>query len=303
MRSPQVQTNVLHRLVIAGLDRQYGVVYPSLQRSVGLARKGRHTLQNTIKYRALIHAIVYAPAQAIPRDQATGLYNALAEEVFPGLGFKYTPEDRAKGRESPFKIEMVEEKRGERNLVVIDVPGAGGGQSLRVLVQQLWPESSNVACQRADAVYERIREVVGSREMQLAETRIRAQVATGQRRAVDFVAASLSGDKRAKLGSLGNVQHLGLAYECEPVFPVTEALGGAKRTVKAEPLREEKGWLYLEVMSQWGRRAVRPAGGDASQALVVPGPLELEVCQPSRYIEDTMAYTTETLCPFLEELP
>lgn len=260
-------------------------------------------LQNTIKYRALIHAMVYAPAQAIPRDQATNLYNALAEEVFPGLGFKYTPEDRTKGRESPFRIEMVEEKRGERNVILLDVPEAGGGKSLRVLVQQLWPESSNVACQRADAVYARIRDIVGSREMQLVETRIRAQVATGQKRAVEFVGASLSAGKREKLASLGNVSHLGLVYECEPAFPVTDALGGAKRIVKVEPLREEKGWLFLEVMSQWGRRAVRPAEGDTGQTLLVPGPLELEVCPPSRYIEDAMAYTEETLCPFLEEQP
>ena len=259
-------------------------------------------LQHTIKYRALTHAMVYAPAQAVPRDEATGLYNALAENVFPGLGFKYTPQDRTKGRESSFRAEMAEKKRGERNLVVLDVPKEAGGQSLRVLIQQLWPESSNVACQRADAVYERICDVVGSREMQLAETRVRAQVATGQKGAVDFVATSLSGDKRAKLEGLGNVQHLGLAYECEPVFPVTEALGGAKRTVKIEPLREEKGWLYLEVMSQWGRRAVQPTGSDASQVRLVLGPLELEMCQPSRYIQDTMAYTAETLCPFLEEL-
>jgi len=245
--------------------------------------------------------MVYAPAQPVPRDQATALYNAVAERVFPGLGFKYTPEDRTKGRETPFKVEMVEDKRGERNLIVLDVPQGTGGQGLRVLIRQMWPESSHVACQRADEAYGCIQKILGSREMQIIETRIRAQVATGQETAVDLVAASLSDDKRSKLASLGNVKFLGLAYECEPVFPVTEALGGAKRIVKTEPLREEKGWLYLEAMSQWGRRALRPAEGDASQARLVPGPLELEVCAPSRYIEATITYMEQTLCPFLED--
>ena len=256
-------------------------------------------LADTIRYRAFVHAVVYSPGCLMPRPQATLLYNSLAERVFPGLGFRYTPQERAKGGAS-FKIEMVEEKQGEQNLVVLDVPDMAGARSLRVLIQQTWPESSYVASQRADAVYALVREALGEREAQLAETRVRAQVATGRVDAFELMASSLSEEMRSRLPNLGNVQHLGLSYVCEPVFPVTDPLGGAKRTVNVEPLREEKGWLYLEVMSQWGLRAFQPPEDGSGAPNVIPGPLEIETCAPSRYIEETMSYITGSVCPFLE---
>jgi hypothetical protein len=250
-------------------------------------------LAETIKYRALIYAAIYAPSRPIPRKEATKLYNALAESVFQNLSFKYTPE----GEGTKFCVEMVEKQGRQDNRIVLDIQKP---QSLRVLLHQAWPDSSRVACDNADEVFRHVKDLASNREMQMAEARVRAQVSPSERPAIAFLGMNLLGEKARRLDTLGDVSHLGVRYDVQPDFPATHALGGALRNVTAETLGEDRDCLYLEVMSQWGRRGVQLVDPEKREAKLVPGPLEIQTQPPSKYLEEVMEYVAQRLCPFLE---
>lgn len=255
---------------------------------------GKMGLAETIRYRAAIYAAVYSPPEAIPRAQAAEVYARLAAAVFPELSLEYVP---AAG-EKPFKL-LMREKQGRRaDTVIVDMPSQ---QGLRLLLDQTWPESFVVAKEKADMTFQLCDPFVSERQVDLVEARIRAQVSTGEKSAMDYLVRKLVGQK-SKLASLGTVEHLGLHCEIALDLPATTPLSAPKREVKIERLREEPSSLYIEVMSNWGRVALPPNQGKAKEPRLMPGPLSNGQEKPSAYLAEVGAYIEEQVCSFLEGL-
>jgi len=253
-------------------------------------------LADRIQYRGVIYANLFASPVSVSREQATKLYTSLATALFPKLKLEYTPAEE----DVPFKIVMKEEGQGRRaDSITLDI---SNGQ-LRLLIDQKWPDSLGVACKRADQVWSIYRETIPEGQVQLAEARLRAQLPIPRPSAKDYLAEQLMGKAQANLSSLGNVSFVGMSYQVSPELEhAVSPLEGAAREVKIEPLRQEEGFLYVEVMSNWGRLAVKMSLDRSGEAQIVPGPLELEpeTPAPAKYIEEIRDYIAERICPFLE---
>lgn len=259
-------------------------------------------LERNIQYRAVIYGALYEPAFLLTRAHATHFFETLAERAFPKLNLQYNPAEEDK----PFSMVMKEDGAGKRR----DTVSLNVFQGLlRVLVDQAWPDSFDVACRKAGEVVDALSESVPeleSRRRALIEVRLRAQVPVPIKRStsVSFLAQSLMGNRGAKLESLGSVSLIGFRYE---VSPATGSISGPLdcpgRVVAIEPLRQEQGFLYLEVMSNWGSRAIRPSSESAGEVELVPGPLGMDsvIPGPSEYLHEAKRYTEEVVCPFLEK--
>jgi len=256
-------------------------------------------LEKNIQYRGAIFAALYTPALLLTREQATGFYSKVADRVFPKLELRYTPAEE----EKPFKVVMQEKGEGRRtDTLTVDIHQG----SLRIMLDQIWPESFDVGCRKADEVLDVFGETVErftECEIALAEVRLRAQVPIGKGTSKGYLVSKILGDRAGSLEELGNVSFLGVHYDVAPSEGVISGpLDSPGRQVTVEPLRQEEGALYMEVMSNWGRHAMRMIPGKPGQAELVPGPLSVEgeIPKPSAYLAEVRSYIEESLCPFLE---
>lgn len=254
-------------------------------------------IADRLQYRAAIYAAVYTPPLRLTRDQAVGLYKAIADSGFASLALKYTPEEN----EKPFKIFMEEMGEGRRiDKVTVDIVQG----RLRLLIDQEWPDSFGVACKKADQIVEVFGEIVSECEVQISEARVRAQVPIGISSSKDYMISTLMPTASTRLQNLGQIEFLGLRLQTAPeLVGLSSHLCAPAREVTIEPLRQEPGFLYLEVMSNWGRQALRPVQGKPGQAELVPGPLALlsGPLKPSEYLGEVKEYMEDNLCPFLEK--
>jgi hypothetical protein len=174
------------------------------------------------------------------------------------------------------------------------------------MLDQTWPESFDVGCRKADevlGVFGESVERLSECEIALVEVRLRAQVPIGKGTSEGYLVSKMMGDRAGSLQQLGNVFFFGVRYEVAPSEGVISGpLDSPGRQVTVEPLRQEEGALYIEVMSNWGRSAMRPIPGKPGQAELIPGPLSLEgeTPKPSAYMAEVRSYVEESLCPFLE---
>ena len=177
---------------------------------------------------------------------------------------------------------------------------------LRIMLEQTWPDSFAVACRKADevlAVFKESVEGFDDCEISLVEVRLRAQVPIGKGTSEDYLVSKMMGDRAGSLHELGNVSFFGVHYGVAPSEGVIIGpLDSPGREITVEPLRQEEGFLYLEVMSNWGRHAMRMIPGKPGQAELIPGPLssEAEKPNPTAYLDEVRSYIEESLCPFLE---
>jgi hypothetical protein len=260
-------------------------------------------LAENIQYRGAIFAALYTPPLLLTRDQATGFYSKVADRVFPRLELQYTPAEEGK----PFKVVMKETGEGRRtDTLTVDIPVDIHQGSLRIMLNQTWPESFAVACRKADEVLDVFGESVerlGECEIVLVEVRLRAQVPIRKGTSKGYLVSKMMGDRAVSLEELGNVSFFGVHYDVAPSEGVISGpLDSPGRQVTVEPLRQEEGALYMEVMSNWGRHAMRMIPGKPGQAELVPGPLSVEgeTPKPSAYLAEVRSYIEESLCPFLE---
>jgi len=178
--------------------------------------------------------------------------------------------------------------------------------SLRIMLDQTWPESFAVGCRKADEVLDAFKESVETFdgcEIALVEVRLRAQVPIDKGTGKDYLVTKMLGERGRALQELGNVSFFGVHYEVAPSEGVINGpLDSPGRRVTVEPLRQEEGALYIEVMSNWGRHAMRMIPGKPGQAELIPGPLssEAEKPKPTAYLNEVRSYIEELLCPFLE---
>lgn len=256
-------------------------------------------LAENIQYRAAIFAALYTPALLLTRDQATGFYSKVADRMFPKLELQYTPAEEGK----PFKVVMKETGEGRRmDTLTVDIHQG----SLRIMLDQTWPESFAVGCRKADEVLDVFGETVerfSECEIALVEVRLRAQVPIGKSTGKGYLVSKMMGDRAGSLQELGNVSFFGVHYDVAPSEGVISGpLDSPGRQVTVEPLRQEEGALYIEVMSNWGRHAMRMIPGKPGQAELVPGPLSVEgeTPKPSAYLAEARSYIEESLCQFLE---
>jgi hypothetical protein len=256
-------------------------------------------LERSVQYRAVIYAALYAPALRLTRDQATGFYSRLAERLFPKLSLQYMPAEE----ERSFRIVMEEKGEGGRR----DTLTADIHQGLfRLMLHQEWPDSFDIASRKADEVIGIFRESVatlGDCEAHLVEVRVRAQVPVQQKSAKDYLVSRLMRDQSRDLDVLGPVAFFGFRYDVGPQGVFSSPLDSPAREVLVEPLRQEQGFLYLEVMSNWGRSAIQPLPDKPDQAELVPGPLSAadQLPKPSQYLGEVGNYLEQVLCPFLEK--
>jgi hypothetical protein len=236
----------------------------------------------------------------------------VADRVFPRLELRYTPAEPTlcvggaapAEEEKPFKVVMQEKGEGRRtDTLTVDIHQG----SLRIMLDQTWPESFDVGCRKADEVLNAFGESVerlSECEIALVEVRLRAQVPIGKGTSEGYLVSKMMGDRAGSLQELGNVSFFGVHYEVAPSEGVISGpLDSPGRQVTVEPLRQEKGALYIEVMSNWGRSAMRLIPGKPGQAELIPGPLmslEGETPKPSAYMAEVRSYVEESLCPFLE---
>ena len=258
-------------------------------------------LAEHIRYRAALYAAIYAPPVKLTRDQATTLYKRLANEIFPNLQLQYVPETETQ----PFRISMKEADGPRVDTVIVDVQPTS---ALRLLVRQDWPDAFAIACKKADTVREVFDDTVQQApieaQIELTEARIRADVPVGGDSAQKYLMARMMGEREhAPIGS-GQLAHWGIHFEVRPSEPASEeSVAGPCRDVTVEPLRDDPTKLYLEVMSNWGRKAIRPHREKKGQLELVSGPLDVSgaVPQPSAHMEEVRSYIEKELCPFLEE--
>jgi len=258
-------------------------------------------LEQNIQYRGVIVAALYTPGLSLTREQATGFYSKVADRVFPRLELQYTPAEE----EKPFKIVMQEKGEGRRtDTLIVDIQAG----SLRIMLDQTWPDSFGIACRKADEVFDVFKESVeglGDCDVALVEVRLRAQVSIGKDTGKEYLVSRMLGERCRDLNELGNVTFFGVHYEVRPAEGVMAShLDSPGRQVSVEPLKQEAGFLYLEVMSNWGRTAIRPVPGKPGQAELIPGPLSLipegQTPKPSAYLEEARSYVEKSICRFLE---
>jgi len=254
-------------------------------------------IADRLQYRAAVYAAVYTPPLRLTRDQAMGLYKRIAESGFPKLKLEYNPDEN----EKPFKIIMEEKGEGRRiDKITVDIFQG----RLRLSIDQAWPDSFDVACKKADQIVEVFGEIVSECEVQISEARVRAQVPIGVSSSKDYMISTLMPTVSARLRNLGQIKFLGLRLQTAPeLVGLSSHLDAPSREVTIEPLRQEPGFLYLEVMSNWGRQALRPVPEKPGQAELVPGPLTLlsGPLKPSDYLGEVRGYIEDNLCPFLEK--
>jgi len=250
-------------------------------------------LADNIQFRDVIYASLLAPPISASREQATQLYTKLADALFPKLKLEYTPE-----QDVPFKIVMEEEGEARRrDCITVDICN----HQLRLLVHQTWPDSFSLACKKADQVWAIFRDTVPGGEVHLAEVRLRAQLPIPVPSAKEYLTQRLLIDTKRDLPGLGNVSFLGIKFEVSPELEEPfSTLGSPARNVLIEPLRQEAGFLYLEVMSNWGRLALRMNPETPGEAQIIPGPLRTSDVAATEYIGEVRDYISECICPFLE---
>ena len=250
-------------------------------------------IADRLQYRSVLYAAVYTPPVRLTRDQAMGLYKKIAESGFPKLNLEYSPDE--------FKITMEEKGEGRRiDKITVDIVQG----RLRLLIDQAWPESFGVACKKADQIVEVFGEIVSECEVQISEARVRSQVPVGIASSKDYMISTIMPTASTRLRNLGQIAFLGLRLQTAPeLVGLSSHLDAPAREVTIEPLRQEPGFLYLEVMSNWGRQALRPVPEKPGQAELVPGPLSLlsEPLKPSQYLDEVKGYIEDNLCPFLEK--
>ena len=243
-----------------------------------------------ITYRGFVCAALYAPAREVSRDEAMALYGNLSKVCFPQLTLKYTP--AAEGK--PFSV-MMEESYGRRqNRVSLDVHGG----LLRLVVQLDCPESYDVGCRQADEVAAAFGGIIGKSALRtLVECRLRAQMPVKGKPALEALKFAIMGAEASRLEPVGPISHFGVNYEVAAAGEINNALSAPFRQVTLEPLREDKDFYYIEVMSNWGRQLLKPRGG---QLEVVPGPLSLESeLLLSKYLGEVKGYIENQIGSFL----
>jgi len=256
-------------------------------------------LEKNIQYRGAIFAALYTPALRLTRDQATRFYSKVADRVFPRLELRYTPAEEDK----PFKVVMEEKAEGRRtDTLTVDTHEG----FLRIRLDQAWPDSFAVACRKADEVLDVFKESVETFdgcEIALVEVRLTAQVPIGKGTSEGYLVSKMMGDRAGSLQELGNVSFFGVHYDVGAAEgAITGPLDSPGRRVVVEPLRQEEGFLYLEIMSNWGRTAIRMIPGKPGQVEMIPGPLssEAQTPKPSAYLDEVRTYIETSLCQFLE---
>jgi hypothetical protein len=256
-------------------------------------------IERNINYRAAIYAALYTPPKGITRESATSLYNDIAQRAFPKLALAYTPAED----EKPFSIVMEQKSEGRRtDTVTVDLYQG----LLRLQFHESWPDSFDVACKRADEVASAMAQAVPECQVQLVEARIRAQVPIPEKSGNDFLISRLMPQKKGAISGLGPISHFGIRYEVRPdESEMTGPLASPGREVSVEALKQEQGALYIEVMSNWGRVALRMSPDMSGQAEIAPGPLSTsaELPPPSSYLGEVKNYIETSLCPFLEKTP
>ncbi len=255
-------------------------------------------LRQNVKYRSVVYAALFTPPISISRTTATALYGKLAERAFPKLGLEYVPAEQ----ERPLSITMRECGEGRRtDEMKLDIHA----NTLRAIMQQTWPDSFDVAAKKADEFMQVLDGFLGECEIQLLEARIRAQVPIQGSAAKDYLLDRLMPQERARLVALGPISHLAIRYEVAPAEgEVSGPLCCPGREVTVEPLRQEAGFLYLEVMSNWGRTALWPLASQPGQAELRPGPLgetSNGLPPPSEYLKEVKHYIEDCVCMFLEK--
>lgn len=244
-------------------------------------------------YRSLIFAALYVPQRPLSREEATTFYRRVAP-LFPDIDFKY--EEAVEGR--PFAIRMREQLGKRSATILIDTPD---NNTIRLLVEQAWPKSSEVACQSADAVKQAFAEIISSDvRLHLVEARVRSQVSVrGQGQALESLQFAIMGEKAERLKALGNLSFFGVKYEIAPTGKISDGLSSPAREVQIEPLREDGYFFYIDVMSKWGRQILQP-GTDPSRMDFAQGPLDREELTPSRYLQNVIEYLENQVASFLE---
>ena len=246
--------------------------------------------------RGVIFAALFAPPRQITRNESIDLYSKLSAQVFPEVKHQFIPGTS----EIPARTELIENQGRRTNHVLIDIQN----NMLRLLVELVSPDSYDMAKRNVDETMEAFKAIVGnSVRMELAEARLIVQVPTMRASpALEVFKHGLFQERMERTAVLGSISHLGFSYTITPDAEATDPLDCPMRQVKIEPLVEDNKFMYLEVMSNWGRQFIRISPDDPTRQELSEGPLCRGVQVPSSYIDNVKIYIEENICKWLQTM-
>jgi len=216
-------------------------------------------ISESLTCRASIFAYLFGPARHVARTEAMRVYDALCTSLsWEDLAFQY--EQRADptappGRSDFVGFSIVCKRSEDRAITAITVDRAVRDAPLRVLTEQVWPQSPSHVDEIADiaseAVLSALEPVGGDWQKLLAESRLRYQCSVPGNDGLGFLFDRLVKTRRAFAEMMGRVTVAGFRCESASDAPGGDSLNAPKRELSIEVLREDPRSLYLELVSQW----------------------------------------------------
>ncbi|MEW6250083.1 MAG: hypothetical protein AB1716_05510 [Planctomycetota bacterium] len=239
-------------------------------------------LPQSLTTRSVHFAFLFGPPRIVGRQEAAAVYDKLCEQLrLDDFTFKY---ESAKEGELPhsqgFRIQL--ERREGRGVFGVTVDNPGIQQPVRLLVQYNWPPSLEHVYERCDlavaAVFDGLQ---GQWQKVFAEVRLRAHCGDRARNALGFIRDSMLKIPPAWLDGLGQPLHFASCrFASGTGGPADEPLDNPLRELSIEVLKEDRGALYFELVSQWPQvpnPGLAPPGNE-------PPPTRQFTLKPSEYI-------------------
>lgn len=255
--------------------------------------------------RGVHFAYLIGPPKVLSRQDGMAAHDAICQALgVEDFSFKYTPgvADPEAGRPSStssvFSIQM--ERKIGRGLFKVTLDHNKPENPVRMLIECSWPShGGEYAEQEFDEVSDAVFGYLGDAwQRVLAEVRIRGQLASGKNSATEFFVKGPLRLNRASELMEAPMRFVSISYETPAGDPTeTNPLNQPKREVKLEVLREDPGWLYVELMSQWPQVASVPDGGQ----LIDQQRIRTFQNRPSEYLRNCRDYLNDSIFPLFAD--
>lgn len=247
--------------------------------------------QNSIRTRAVIFAYLFGPPRYLDRNQASRVHSAICDELtYDDFSFKYSSPGNEKSRTFSTVIERAEGRGGFK--VTLDFQGEQN--PLRLLAEDVWPQSVQHARERLDKASKAVFSALeGDWQRILAEVRLRAECDVGGNDAARYMREHVMRlDPQALSALEAPISFASAKLETEALPPREgDDLFGPKKELTVEVLRENPKCLFIETMCQWPQIAVAPPGSRVEIDLRM---IRTIGDSPSKYVDHAYAFLNES---------
>ncbi len=209
-------------------------------------------LPQSLTTRSVHFAYLFGPPRIVGRQEAASVYDKVCEQLrLDDFTFKYESAKDAGPQSQGFRIQL--ERREGRGLFSVSVDNPSIQQPIRLLVQYNWPPSLEHVFERCDLAVAAVFEALQGRWQKVyAEVRLRAHCGDRNRNALGFLRDQVFRLPPGWLDALGQPLHfLACKFATGTGGPAGEPLDNPVRELSMEVLKEDRGALYFELLSQW----------------------------------------------------